>query len=511
MKHINTLKVMIVDDEFPIRKWFSRAIKNLPDIKVDFAGAASNGEEALQIFREKRPDVVFTDIKMPIMDGLSLLRQIKKERPETDVIIITSYDEFAYAKEAIAQDAYDYILKTEANPRMLSDLLQKIQGDRKSTIHKDQLALRFEQEIYLNGLLKEENPDCSGEQMASHGIYLNEHGMFAAAFCTNSFVPEKMMEIFVNSGIENVLYYPYRKNVLIAIGNTACIDQLAYQNQVIYQFADKISICFDSAVGVSGPYYKYGHLVTMIMKSIMALEQSFYRQNAKRIYFARDICGFEGVREQLDLWEQRIAGEMKNGNMEQVPVIFEEIFSFLEEREPGDVNAVKRFIFRILANIYQVYTSDRFGFAEKMGEIYRGIEQCTDFDRMKECVYAALEEAEDSRSGNQAHYTSYVAKAVRYIEKNYRQIGSVSEVAGEVGLNQDYLFHLFKNETGVTFSEFLNSTRMNRAIWLLNNTQLKSYEIAEQVGYSNQAYFSRLFKQKFQMTPYEFRNMRGKQ
>ena len=100
---------------------------------------------------------------------------------------------------------------------------------------------------------------------------------------------------------------------------------------------------------------------------------------------------------------------------------------------------------------------------------------------------------------------------MRYIEKNYRQIGSVSEVAGEVGLNQDYLFHLFKNETGVTFSEFLNSTRMNRAIWLLNNTQLKSYEIAEQVGYSNQAYFSRLFKQKFQMTPYEFRNMRGKQ
>lgn len=78
MEHINTLKVMIVDDEFPIRKWFSRAIKNLPDIKVDFAGAASNGEEALQIFREKRPDVVFTDIKMPIMDGLSLLRQIKR-------------------------------------------------------------------------------------------------------------------------------------------------------------------------------------------------------------------------------------------------------------------------------------------------------------------------------------------------------------------------------------------------------------------------------------------------
>lgn len=117
---INTLKVMVADDEYPIRKWFSRTIKNLPDIKVDFVGAASNGEEALKLFRERKPDVVFTDIKMPIMDGLELLKAVKEERPGTEVIIITSYDEFAYAKAAIAQNAYDYILKTEANPGCLA-------------------------------------------------------------------------------------------------------------------------------------------------------------------------------------------------------------------------------------------------------------------------------------------------------------------------------------------------------------------------------------------------------
>ena len=112
---------------------------------------------------------------------------------------------------------------------------------------------------------------------------------------------------------------------------------------------------------------------------------------------------------------------------------------------------------------------------------------------------------------SQKNYTPYVAKAVRYIEKNYKKITSVNDVADNVGLNVDYLCHLFKNDTGVTVSQFLNSTRMNRAIWLLNNTQLKSYEIAELVGYSNQGYFARLFKQKFQMTPYEFRNIKGGQ
>lgn len=507
---INILKVMVADDEFPIRKWFSRTIKNLPDMKVDFVGAASNGEEALMLFREKKPDVVFTDIKMPMMDGLELLKMIKLERPGTEVIIITSYDEFAYAKEAISQDAYDYVLKTEANPRMLSDLLRKLQSGRRNTASKDDLALRLEQEIYLNYLLQEEGGTCTREELHGHGIYLNERAMFAVAFHTNHFQQEKMMEVFLNAGVENVLYYPFQKNILIAIGNTSCIDQLAYQNQTIYQFSEKIGRCFESSVGVSGPYYQYGQLTTMITKSVLALNLSFYYKEAKRIFFARDATSFEEIKEILERLEQKAVDEVKVGRLEYVPALVEEIFGCIGRQEPGDVGMVKQFIFRLMANICQLVWQNIPGLAERTGDLYRDIERCSDFDSLKRLIRQVFENLEKEQAFNEANYTPYVAKAIRYIEKRYNRITSVTEVADEVGLNVDYLCHLFKNETGVTVSQFLNSTRMNRAIWLLNNTELKSYEIAETVGYSNQGYFSRLFKQKFQMTPYEFRNMNGK-
>lgn len=502
------MKVMVADDEFPIRKWFSRTIKNLPDMKVDFVGAASNGEEALRLFREKKPDVVFTDIKMPIMDGLELLKAIKQERPGTEVIIITSYDEFAYAKAAIAQDAYDYVLKTEANPRMLNDLLRKLQSGRMNTLNKDALALRLEQEIYLNSLLQETGRACTKEELTSHGIDLNERAMFAVAFHTNHIVQEKMMEVFLNAGVENVLYYPFQKNILIAIGNTACIDQLAYQNQTIYQFAEKIGRCFESPVGVSGPYYQYGLLTTMIIKSVSALNLSFYHKDVKRIFYAQDAAAFESIKKRLEELEQETVDETKMDRWERVPVLVEEILGCIARKEPGDVGMVKQFVFRLMANIYQMVSHDLLGMAERTGGLYRDIERCADFEEVRSLIVRVLGELEAEQAFNQANYTPYVAQAIRYIEKNYQKITSVMDVAGNVGLNVDYLCHLFKNETGVTVSQFLNSTRMNRAIWLLNNTQLKSYEIAETVGYSNQGYFSRLFKQKFQMSPYEFRNMK---
>lgn len=505
------MKVMVADDEYPIRKWFSRTIKNLPDIKVDFVGAASNGEEALKLFRERKPDVVFTDIKMPIMDGLELLKAVKEERPGTEVIIITSYDEFAYAKAAIAQNAYDYVLKTEANPRMLGDLLRRLQAGRKHTADKDALALRLEQEIYLNSLLQDAGAACTKEELNRHGIYLNERAMFAVAFYTKHFAPEKMMEVFLNAGVENVLYYPYQKNILIAVGNTACIDQLAYQNQTIYQFAEKTGRCFESPVGVSGPHYQYSQLTAMIVNSVLALNLSFYHKGIRRVFFAQDAAAFETVRERLEALGQKAVEAAGTANLEELEAFVGEVFGCIAAEKPGDVGMVKQFVFRLMANICQTVCQNLMGLEDRTGNLYREMERCEDFESMEYVVRQVFAELEEEQAFSQKNYTPYVAKAVRYIEKNYKKITSVNDVADNVGLNVDYLCHLFKNDTGVTVSQFLNSTRMNRAIWLLNNTQLKSYEIAELVGYSNQGYFARLFKQKFQMTPYEFRNIKGGQ
>lgn len=505
---MNVLKVMVVDDEYPIRKWFEQTLKNLPNLKVEVVGTASNGEEALALFRERKPDVVFTDIKMPVLDGLDLLQMIKKEQPKTEVVMISSYDEFAYAKKAIKLNAFDYVLKQETNSKMLSELLHRIAANRQEVFfQKDALAARFEQEIFLNALMDEEKTDITGKELEDHGIYLKERGMFAIAFQTNRLQAERIPEVFMNEGVENVLYYSWQKNVQIALGNTACIEQLAYQNQVIFQFAGKLGQCFDSPVGISGPYFEYRHLVSMIKRSIQALNQSFYQRHPSRMYYARDVSDFEELRTDLELLEQSVMEYAKNGEREKAQSQIVKILDEIEEKAPGDVQTVKQFLFRLTSNVCQALCQDFLRLPDVMGELFRNMEKCDRFGDVRKAVLDGLDD--QAQETEKLHYSPYVSKAMAYIEQHFGEIVYITDVAGKVGLNEDYLGHIFKSETGATINQFLNNTRMNRAIWLLNNTQLKTYEIAYKVGYANSGYFSKLFKQKFGVSPYEFRNLRN--
>ena len=170
---------------------------------------------------------------------------------------------------------------------------------------------------------------------------------------------------------------------------------------------------------------------------------------------------------------------------------------------------MKLFLFRMTANICQVLFRDFIRLTDAMGELYRKIECCDNFEKLRTVIQEQIENR--GHEEKKVSYSPYVTRAMEYIEKNYSKIVYITDVANQVGLNDDYLGHLFKNETGMTVNQFLNNTRMNRAIWLLTNTQLKTYEIAEKVGYANSGYFSKLFKQKFHVSPYEFRNMQEEQ
>ena len=506
------LKVLMVDDELPIRKWFSKTFKTLPDVKVDLVGAASNGEEALAMFREKEPDVIFTDIKMPVMDGLTLLRMVKRERPATEVVLVTSYDEFQYAREAIAQHACGYLLKTEANAQALTEILKKVLATRRTpALDKEAVSLRFSQEIYLNRLLTDEGAaqKCTGEELSHHGIQLRENSMFAVAFQPNNFDQEKLSEAFANAGVENVVYYPYQKSISVALANTACIDQLTYQSQAIFQFAEKVSRCFGSPAGTSGLYYKYSQIPAMIAKSIAALNLSFYEENPRRVYDAQRNAAYESLEPALSEWEREIAQKSKTAPFSDTAALIRDLLAYLLKQSPCDVAAVKGFLFRVLANCYMAVYQNRLEVAERISLLHQDIDTSASFAALRERVEALLAQLLAERTRQCPQYSVSIARAVEYLEKNFACVEGITEIADHVNLNPDYFCRLFRSETGVTFSHFLNSTRMNQAAWLLNNTELKSYEVAARVGYANQGYFSKLFKRQFHMTPYEFRCLRG--
>ncbi|MCF0148043.1 MAG: response regulator [Clostridium sp.] len=119
------MKILVVEDESPIREWLSYTIKNVSD-DFELIGSANNGKEAYNLSLKFRPDVIITDIKMPIMDGLELSKKIKDIMPDVFIVILTNFAEFNYAKEAISFGAYEYLIKSEIRPKEIKELLFRI-------------------------------------------------------------------------------------------------------------------------------------------------------------------------------------------------------------------------------------------------------------------------------------------------------------------------------------------------------------------------------------------------
>ena len=119
------LSVLVVEDEAPIRDWVAYTVNNIcNDFKV--VATASNGKEGYKLAKELKPQVIISDIKMPIMNGIELTKQIKKIIEDTYVIFLTNHEEFSYAKEAISSGVYEYLIKSDIRPKELHEVLTRI-------------------------------------------------------------------------------------------------------------------------------------------------------------------------------------------------------------------------------------------------------------------------------------------------------------------------------------------------------------------------------------------------
>lgn len=119
------MNILVVEDEAPIREWLSYTIKNVSE-EFKLIGSANNGREAYDLSLKFRPDVIITDIKMPVMDGLELSKKIKDIMPDVFIVILTNFADFNYAKEAISFGAYEYLIKSEIRPKEIKELLFRI-------------------------------------------------------------------------------------------------------------------------------------------------------------------------------------------------------------------------------------------------------------------------------------------------------------------------------------------------------------------------------------------------
>lgn len=543
---MNEIKVFLVEDEMVIR----RGIKNSIDWEKEgyiFCGEASDGELAYPMIIKEKPDILITDIRMPFMDGLELCKLVKKELPNIKILILSGYDEFDYAKEAIRLGVTEYLLKPISSGKLLEALNGVSESIRREKEDKD-LVRKYMEEMREN---TEHEKQKFFEQMIAGNLSM------ADALETG-----KKYEMNLSAGMYNLLLFRFtlgeenRKSRELLGEAEYAIKKLTERLEYVFEFQRDVEgwaflLMADNEEQMSERVKELSKDLEEIMKNystiayfggigqpvarLRELEESFreaeralaarFTMELNRIISVEDIRMAQNV-DTLDDIEITSFGEIEktrtmlekflnNGAEDEIDEFVDVYINELPEENLKSV-LMRQYI---IMDAYIVMMS----FCEKIegieGEMQAQSEELKNsmktiqtLEEIKNYIRMLLKKiigVRDTISGRR--YSDIIEIAKDQIRKTYMSDEiSLNTIAAEVGMSPSYFSSIFSKEMGKTFVEYLTEIRMDRAKELLMCSSMKTSEIGYEVGYKDPHYFSYIFKKTQNCTPKEFR-ARGKE
>lgn len=533
---MDRLKVFLVEDEYIVRQ----GIKNNIDWEshgYDFCGEASDGELALPMIRKLKPDIVITDIKMPFMDGLTLSRLIKKDMPWVEIIILTGYEEFDYAKEAIKIGIAEFLSKPISGDNLIKEmdaLSVRIEDKRKERLIKEKYLKEMEESTrkeqrelfqYLVTGTKsmEELLDMAGQTgmdlsalwyniilLKTKSIHHDEKEYSKSLIeLEQRFI--KLEEEFRILAFDRNL----EGNAFILKADSEKELEESQKNfigkmeEILSEYAHVIYFG-----GIGQPVNRLRELSVSFEKASHAfahrylVEENLFLDSANlqgNVYMENEEFSIDDVRPK-QLERTKIQEFLKVGDREEIIYFVEEFFGGLGSK------AMKSNIFRqyIIMDVYFVvleFLENMEIQAEEIVSPDKVASALQTQDGAKEYVIDIINKAilqrEKHASGK---YTDLVENVKRYIEENYADEDlSLNQLAAHVNFSPNHLSTVFSQKTGQPLIKYVSDFRMNKAKELLRCTNKKSSEISIEVGYKDPHYFSYLFKKTQGMTPTEYR------
>lgn len=530
------LKIFLVEDEFVVRE----GIKNNIDWKshdYDFCGEASDGELAFPMIQKLKPDIVITDIRMPFMDGLTLSKLIKKELPWIEIIVLSGYEEFEYAKEGIKIGIAQYLLK----PISGEDLLREVDAlavkiDEK---HKErEIKEKYMKEMEENFL--KERKDLfqylvTGSKSPAELLEISDklHIDLSAIWYnivlikvqsmthahdeySNSLIQiEKQLEEICNEK-ELLIFDRNLEGKALFFKADSREDIIQLQDEYIIKIKKLLDSYEDIHYfgGIGEPVNRLGELPVSFENASHAFAHRYLVKDSlilncgdinKGLYTESENFDISSMNlKQID--RSKIRGFLKFGEKEEAVYFVEEFFKDLGN------NAVKSNMFRqyIVMDAYFCVAEFVEGLSFQKNEVEppdadSGIMQSIKnaMEYMIRIICKALELREKAASNR---YGNIVDEVIRYIEENYADEElSLNILASHVNFSPNHLSMVFSQQMGQTFTRYLTNYRMDKAKELLRCSSKKSSVISLEVGYKDPHYFSYLFKKTQGMTPTQYR------
>ena len=540
------LKVILVEDEAIVREGLKN---NIPwqEYGYRFMGEASDGEMALPMIRKIRPDVLITDIKMPFMDGLALSRIVSQEIPDIKIIIISGYDEFEYAQQAIRVGVEQYLLKPVtrgALRKVLLEIREKIETEQEQKSYLE--MFQNEMKEYENYSRRSFFEKIFGGVFTVQQIYeeATKISLDLDGPCYNLVLlslqvrrknPEDIMkepegvdrvrEAFFRYFMRFPEYLTFQWNIslygVLIKGEENRMEGL--KEQCVYNIE---KICSEEEffmewhVAVGEPVERLSLLSECYTKVNHILAHRFFipqchiltEKVVEELLPGKDTKSFEFV-DSAKVNPEIIQGFLREGK-------HEEINDFVSGYFAGVQDALQSRLFRDYLLLNVRFTT--INYMEMLGINQQDFLATDDYDKVREAsvnsrsiydyMIGLLERAltfRDKENENQGK--RILKKGLKYIEENFVEESlSLNSVAGAIGVSGNYFSSVFSQEMKMTFIEYVTKKRIDKAKKLLRQTEKHSGEIAVEVGYKDPHYFSFVFKKTVGCTPREYRNGKEK-
>ncbi len=397
------ISMLLVDDEYLVRRGLRETI-DWSAMGVEVVGEAANGQEGLKQAEALQPDIIITDICMPVMDGLDFIAGIKEKSRHSVVIILSGYGEFDFAKEAMKNGAFAYILKPIDEVELSETVREAVAKVEKNTFHENlENALPLLRQHFLTDLLQ-------------NGTVIKQ-------------TFEEKCEFFG--------YDLYSDGYCVAY---LIVHQVLSPGSDLLHLAGRV---FDGVPNLKALPVSFG-------KGDAAVLISFAGDSAAAYDAVKAACR-ELVSAGRDAFVMTVGISSVTEDVEQISRLYREAVKAASFRSNPEMSGV--------VSIHEA-----------------------DWDNLRK----------------------EVREAIRYINENYQENITVKTIANKLFMSRSNLMHIFREETGLTFNEYLTKTRIDAAKELLRDVRYKVYEVGEMVGYTDVKYFSQIFKKMTGYTPSEY-------
>jgi len=533
--------LILVDDEEEVRKGIIQKIK-WQEYGFELIGQAENGIDALEITEKFTPDVVITDIKMPFMGGLELSKELKKRFPTIKIIILTGFDEFEYAQKAVNLNVVEYALKPVSSKELIQVLLRvKIQLDEEMLKKEDFEALKehyirslpvlkekFLIYLITSKLSKEEiNEKCNrydinliGNQYIVAVIDINHQVTYQEEKTDDSNELNLIRFAVFNIAEEIVSKYGrgivFMHNDLIVLINPFLeTDRASIFNKIqsiLEEIRQSIEKYLKTTITIGlGTIIKDSPLISdSYRNALSALDYRLIMGN-NRIIWIEDIEPNSNGKIVFDeIMEHDLSSSIKVGTEKEIMVTIDSLFFKLESVKV-DFKDYQIYFLEILTTIIKTAESLNVDLVDIFGENYNlfvELYEFSDLNQVKQWFKAiSIKIMNYITKERQDSCKLLIEKTKAYINKYYSDSNiTINSLCNYLHISPTYFSFIFKRETKMTFISYLTQIRMDASKELIKSTNLKSFEIAYKVGYSEPNYFSNCFKKHFGISPSEYRN-----